>query len=317
MVILAMATAPKINYYKVLGLTDTATDDEIKKAYRSLAKKYHPDVNLSGSTHEPSAEKFREIAEAYAVLSIQESKMEYDINHTKQESAELSKVKSETMAKNRKMRDRSGHVPSPTPMRGSYAEYRIKQLEKEREKYNVNFLGFYNGGLPQKHKGSVRGSALDEPGQFHSPDIHNIHERNEREGKRVSHMDTQEYDNLQSIEKTLGRDRSRAFYPMSEDKDMVYFKNRQYATAIIFLIFGIAYAKKLYKREKLRAHMNERLPEKLVNAPAHHFVNRGGVLIKKEVEGFAKYFNNDKELVDWYKKVYPEIMNAEADSEAS
>ncbi len=312
-----MSTTQTINYYKVLGLTNTATDEEIKDAYRKLAKKYHPDVNLSGSTHEPTAEKFRAIAEGYAVLSIQESKMEYDHNHAPQESAELSKVKSETMAKNRKMRDRSGHVPGPTPMRGSYAEYRIKQLEREREKFNVNFLGYYNGGLPQKNNGSVRGSSLDEPGKFHSPETHNLHVRNEREGMRVTHLDVEEHDHLQNIEKTLGRDQQRAYYPISSDKEMVYFKNRQYSTAIIFFVLGLALAKKIYGREKLRAHMNERLPENLENAPAHHFVNRGGVLIKKEVEGFAKYFNNDKELTSWYNKVYPEIMQSGEKSESS
>ncbi|CAI2373728.1 unnamed protein product [Moneuplotes crassus] len=308
---------PKTCYYKVLGLTSDATDEQIKNAYRKLAKKYHPDVNLSGKTHEPSAEKFREIAEAYAVLSIQESKMDYDISHQKQESAELAKVKSETMAKNRKMRDRSGHVPSPTPMRGSYAEYRIKQLAKEREKYNVNFLGYYDGGLPQKKSGAQRRGALNHPGAFHSPIRHNELERMERDGQRIDHLDTQQFSALQSLEQSHGRDRPRPYHPIDADPEMRYFKNREFSTAIIFGIFGFILAKKIYYREKYRMHMNERLPENLINAPAHHFVNRGGVLIKKEVVGFAKYFNNDKETLAWYRKVYPEIMNAKEEAPAS
>lgn len=53
------------DYYKILGVSRSATDDEIKKAYRKMALKYHPDKNS-----DPGAEeKFKEIAEAYEVLS--------------------------------------------------------------------------------------------------------------------------------------------------------------------------------------------------------------------------------------------------------
>lgn len=53
------------NYYKILGISKTANDDEIKKAYRKLALRYHPDKNKSPGAEE----KFKEIAEAYEVLS--------------------------------------------------------------------------------------------------------------------------------------------------------------------------------------------------------------------------------------------------------
>jgi molecular chaperone DnaJ len=63
------------DYYEVLGLSRTATDKEIKAAYRKLARKYHPDVNPSDKTAEA---RFKEISEAYEVLSDPEQRRRYD-----------------------------------------------------------------------------------------------------------------------------------------------------------------------------------------------------------------------------------------------
>ncbi len=63
-----------VDYYAVMGLTETASVDEIKKTYRRLARKYHPDV----SKEKQAEEKFKEIGEAYAVLGDQQKKSEYD-----------------------------------------------------------------------------------------------------------------------------------------------------------------------------------------------------------------------------------------------
>lgn len=63
------------NYYEILGVAKNASLDEIKKSYRKLARKYHPDVNPGD--HQAEA-RFRKINEAYRVLSDPSLKMEYD-----------------------------------------------------------------------------------------------------------------------------------------------------------------------------------------------------------------------------------------------
>jgi molecular chaperone DnaJ len=65
----------KRDYYEILGLSRTATDQEIKSAYRRLAVRYHPDKNPNDSAAE---EKFKEAAEAYSVLSDSEQRRRYD-----------------------------------------------------------------------------------------------------------------------------------------------------------------------------------------------------------------------------------------------
>ena len=63
------------DYYEILGVKKTASEDELKKAYRDLAKKYHPDKNKGNKEAE---NRFKEISEAYAVLSDSDKRSQYD-----------------------------------------------------------------------------------------------------------------------------------------------------------------------------------------------------------------------------------------------
>jgi DnaJ-class molecular chaperone len=64
------------DYYKILGVAKTATSEDVKKAYRKLARKYHPDVNPGDKTAEA---RFKEVNEAYEVLSDPEKRRKYDL----------------------------------------------------------------------------------------------------------------------------------------------------------------------------------------------------------------------------------------------
>ncbi len=74
-----MAPASKRDYYDILGVDRNASDDELKKAYRKLARQYHPDLQAGDHQKKSSEEKFKEVNEAYEVLSDQEKRKRYDM----------------------------------------------------------------------------------------------------------------------------------------------------------------------------------------------------------------------------------------------
>lgn len=69
-----------MDYYNILGVSEQAEEEQIKQAYRRLAKKYHPDLNPNDSEAE---EKFKNVVEAYETLGDTDKRKEYDLKKTK------------------------------------------------------------------------------------------------------------------------------------------------------------------------------------------------------------------------------------------
>ncbi len=83
----------KKNYYQILGLEAFASIEDIKKAYRELAKKFHPDKN-PGDKH--AEEKFKEISSAYEILSDAQKRSAYDLSiHEEQNRIEQERIRME------------------------------------------------------------------------------------------------------------------------------------------------------------------------------------------------------------------------------
>ena len=298
-----IAPPASTNYYVILGIKQTATQEEIKNAYRSLAKKYHPDVNTTGQTHEPDAERFRQIAEAYAVLSVQESRNSYDLTYKRTPDAIFSANRDESLEKGRAKRDRTGHVKRDPPKRGSYAEFRMRELEEMRKKYNANHLGIYDGGLPQP-RGYARGKAICPPGYFHLPHNHQIEEPKHQDSTLVGGLEAMQFKHYMKTDQPE-IERTIPWYPLKFDPDYRSIRDRAFYLAILGSFAALTYVKAKAEVERRRLHRLDRMSN-IEKMPAHHFVNRGGVLIKKEVEGFEKYHQNLDSLMSWYKRAFPQ-----------
>lgn len=89
------------DYYKVFGLSKAATKEEVKKRYRELAKKYHPDVNKSPD----ATAKMQEIQEAYYILYDDEARSRYNIQYERIYGAERQEFTENTKSKTRQTQD--------------------------------------------------------------------------------------------------------------------------------------------------------------------------------------------------------------------
>lgn len=139
-----------IDYYKVLGLTKTATDDDIKKAYRKLARKHHPDLNPNDKE---ANVKFQQINEAHEVLSDPEKRKKYD------EYGENWKH-AEQFEQARQQRSQASSQPFGG-QESHYGEYDDEQ-----------FSDFFESMFGSRSAGGARGQQVKFRGQDYNAELH-------------------------------------------------------------------------------------------------------------------------------------------------
>lgn len=179
----------------------------------------------------------------------------------------------------------------------------MAELQKEREKYNVNHLGYYNGGVPRAGRGAVRGAALAAPGTFHSPQIHNFIDYSHADSYRVTQEDAIKFKHYMGSDQ-VDFNRTMPGYPMYYDKDHSYMKDRDFWLKFLLGWALLSYGVRRIQLESDRARMTERL-DGFPNSPGHHFNNRGGVVVRKQFTGFEKYHASSDDYMAWFHKAYP------------
>ncbi|UCD60203.1 MAG: J domain-containing protein [Flavobacteriaceae bacterium] len=146
-----------IDYYKVLGINKKATDDEIKKAYRKMARKYHPDLNPNDKEAE---RKFKEINEANEVLSNPENRKKYDkYGKDWQHAEEFEKARQQ-----RQYQRGAGQRTT-----GRFSE----------EDFSDFFSSMFGGGYQRARRGEVkfRGQDYNAELQLELEDVYRTHKR--------------------------------------------------------------------------------------------------------------------------------------------
>jgi hypothetical protein len=149
----------------------------------------------------------------------------------------------------RDKRDKSGMVPKEAPVRGSYAEDRLNQLKKDREQYNVNHLGYYKGGIPQKDRGPIRGKSLGNAGEFHSPQIHNYLNYNHQDTSFLTAEDAIKFKHWMGSD-IVDFQRSRPYYPMHYDRNFDFLKDRTFWLGLILLSSAVVWLLKSRGRSR-------------------------------------------------------------------
>ncbi|WP_458626101.1 DnaJ C-terminal domain-containing protein [Winogradskyella sp. PC D3.3] len=149
-----------IDYYKILGISKTASDKDIKKAYRKLARKYHPDLNPNDKAAE---QKFKKINEANEVLSHPENRKKYDeYGENWQHAEEYEKAKQQQK-----------QYSQQQGSQGSYGDY----SESDFSDFFSSMFGGAAGAKGQRRQSQFRGQDFNAQLQLNLKDVYSTHKR--------------------------------------------------------------------------------------------------------------------------------------------
>ncbi|PIB32116.1 molecular chaperone DnaJ [Gaetbulibacter sp. 5U11] len=147
-----------IDYYKTLGISKTASDKDIKKAYRKLARKYHPDLNPNDKEAE---KKFKEINEANEVLSNPENRKKYDQYGAHWKNSEAYEQAKQQQQQQRAYQDQAGNS-------GGYSEQDFEDI----------FGSMFGGQASDRQRGTkFRGQDFNAELQLDLKDVYTEHKR--------------------------------------------------------------------------------------------------------------------------------------------
>lgn len=153
-----------IDYYKVLGLTKDASQDDIKKAYRKLARKHHPDLNPNDKE---AVKKFQQINEAHEVLSDPEKRKKYD-----QYGAEWKNAEQFEQARKRQQQH---HAPHSSPFDQSEFYTYSNQDETDFSDFFSSMFG--NGGPSRQQHVKFKGQDYHAELQLNLTDAYKTHQQ--------------------------------------------------------------------------------------------------------------------------------------------
>jgi hypothetical protein len=163
--------------------------------------------------------------------------------------------------------------------------------------YNVNHLGYYNGGVPQKGRGAKRGKAIGNIGRLHHPDTHNFLEYAHQDTKQVTPEDQSHFQNWMLSDKADYK-KTQGNYLMHYDKNFEFQRDRNFWLLFLLSIPLFQYLQAKWSIEQKRA-LRTKIQDEIEDMPGHYFNNRGGVLLKRQFAGFMKYYPDDGYQLAW------------------
>jgi len=278
------------DYYAILGLSKDATLEQVKEAYRNMAKQYHPDVNTTGEGYQPSEDKFKDVAEAYSVLSSPESRTLYDLEVSKFPD-HIYRAHRNEFARRYNSRDKAGNTPKEPYPHGSYAESKRKSLAEQRKNFGVDSIGRYKGGVPQKGKGQIRGNAMGAPHEAHDTLLINMKINADPTEQFVTPEDALAFKHYMNEDKHFIK-KKWTWFEAEIDYDYFKFKTQQYGLRwfrnVLIFFFGLGGLAEIYlrrmNRQNLKALKSITTPVDLAKG-----VKVNGRIIKQGSTGIIKY----------------------------